>query len=781
MTQESDSSAACFVAADSGVILVCRTFHSPVELDGRRHLCPHNNGPCDDMAAGRVVAKSPCGRPSPGTTDLVHSIVVREGSGSGETDGNSAMDKARVRTPGLNRTTAASCGVVRGQSPKDAITCWRDAAVLVTLLFFFLSVEMASAGRNYRFSTNNVTALLDGLLAKDHYDYRIRPDFGGPPVLVTVNMHIKSMGPVSEMDELYVMDCYFRQVWYDRRLSFNFSGLTEFSMSWLFLERIWKPDTFFTNGKKSYLHRITVPNKFIRLRNDGFLTYSMRLTILARCRMHLRKFPLDSQACPLFIGSYGYTSKDVLYQWQVKGSVGLEPGVELAQYDLVSIATEGEAMEKRGNDSYSVIRVFFFLKRHTGYFMLQVYVPCGLIVSCSWVSFWIDPDAVPARVSLGVTTVLSMTTMGFGGRAQMPKVSYATALDWFVILCFSFVFAVMVEYAAINFIDKIRTDVKRKAEEDKKKAEEERKRREAEEAEEEEQKEREKDEDEEERKKRVKKEQEEGAGLKEGIVTTHAKRPTNFGASNVLLGGVGDHDVVRVIVESVDEDPLGQKVVPPPPPPPPPGASSRGGGVGARAGVGHVTRDNIDWDEEADEYDEYTDEELDVVGNGGPDQVAELMMLMAVSESADRLGVGCDADIGRGADLRRGARSVTASPVDAPKWQHTLMAPIRAWRSSRMFTKEEFGSVMMFLGVDQSPNGRGPEGSEALVPAGKFSKIDITSRRLFPIMFFGLITIYWIAYMYYITDEYQAEGWHTTGEDGIGPRRNVVFVAGENN
>ena len=52
-------------------------------------------------------------------------------------------------------------------------------------------------------------------------------------------------------------------------------------------------------------------------------------------------------------------------------------------------------------DEYSVIKVEFHLRRNIGYFVLQLYVPCGLIVSCSWVSFWIDPDAVPARVQLG--------------------------------------------------------------------------------------------------------------------------------------------------------------------------------------------------------------------------------------------------------------------------------------------------------------------------------------------------------------------------------------------
>ncbi|XP_021954080.1 gamma-aminobutyric acid receptor alpha-like isoform X2 [Folsomia candida] len=288
-----------------------------------------------------------------------------------------------------------------------------------------------------------------------------------PAVKIEVNMYIKSMGPVSETDETYSMDCYFRQIWVDNRLKFNRSqgGLKEFSMNWLFLERVWKPDTYFVNGKRSYLHSITVPNKFLRLRDDGKLTYSMRLTVKAKCPMHLRKFPLDSQSCPLEIGSYGYGDLDVLYAWAPGKSppVQTEAGVNLAQYDLVDITTKEEIRMSSRRDNFSVVTVHFNLKRHTGYFMLQVYVPCTLIVSCSWVSFWIDPQAVPARVSLGVTTVLSMTTLGFGGRSQMPRTSYATALDWFVILCFAFVFASMVEYAAINFMDKMMKDIAAKA------------------------------------------------------------------------------------------------------------------------------------------------------------------------------------------------------------------------------------------------------------------------------------------------------------------------------
>ena len=86
-------------------------------------------------------------------------------------------------------------------------------------------------------------------------------------------------------------------------------------MNWQSLNTIWKPDTFFVNGKKSKMHKITVPNKFLRITPDGHVSYSQRLTIHARCRMHLLKFPLDSQICPLWISSYGYASRYVNLVW----------------------------------------------------------------------------------------------------------------------------------------------------------------------------------------------------------------------------------------------------------------------------------------------------------------------------------------------------------------------------------------------------------------------------------------------------------------------------------
>ena len=82
---------------------------------------------------------------------------------------------------------------------------------------------------------------------------------------------------------------------YDERLKFNATGISELALNWAFLAKIWVPDTYFVNGMKSYLHKITVPNRFVRISPDGKVSYSQRLTLWATCPMNLRKFPLDSQ------------------------------------------------------------------------------------------------------------------------------------------------------------------------------------------------------------------------------------------------------------------------------------------------------------------------------------------------------------------------------------------------------------------------------------------------------------------------------------------------------
>lgn len=96
----------------------------------------------------------------------------------------------------------------------------------------------------------------------------------------------------------------------------------------------------------------------------------------------------------------------------------------------------------------------FVFKRNIGFYVIQIFIPAALIVAISWVSFWIDERSVPARVSLGITTVLAITTLLFGVQSSMPKVGHVKAIDVYLLGNFLFVFGALVEYSIICYLRK---------------------------------------------------------------------------------------------------------------------------------------------------------------------------------------------------------------------------------------------------------------------------------------------------------------------------------------
>lgn len=300
-----------------------------------------------------------------------------------------------------------------------------------------------------------VSDTLDQLLVRRGYNKQMRPvPRAGGPVTVTVNMNILSIGPIDELRQVYSLDCYFRQTWSDPRLQFNTSGIAQISLDWKSLTKIWRPDTVFMNGQKCYLHKMTTPNRFIRFYPDGRVSYSQRLTVWARCSMHLGKFPFDSQKCPLEIGSFGYHAGDVQYEWAGQA-------IEFGKFEMAEMAlrefhhgvdtglTNRKLANGFRNDSIAFLTLDF--ERESGFFLLGIYFPLTLVVVCSWVAFWIVKTDTPSRTSLGIITILSVTKIGFGGKTK-PKVGYSTALDIYNIICFAFTFAALFEFVLINFI-----------------------------------------------------------------------------------------------------------------------------------------------------------------------------------------------------------------------------------------------------------------------------------------------------------------------------------------
>lgn len=149
----------------------------------------------------------------------------------------------------------------------------------------------------------NVSSILNNFFAHG-YDKRVRPAYGGPAVSVKVSMLIVDISSVSEVLMDFTSDFYFRQSWKDDRLAFiPQDGIEELSVGAEVIDKIWVPDTFFANEKSAYFHTATTPNTFIRIKSNGEVLRSMRLTVTASCPMELQYFPMDRQKCTIEVES----------------------------------------------------------------------------------------------------------------------------------------------------------------------------------------------------------------------------------------------------------------------------------------------------------------------------------------------------------------------------------------------------------------------------------------------------------------------------------------------
>ncbi|XP_013889689.1 gamma-aminobutyric acid receptor subunit pi [Austrofundulus limnaeus] len=282
------------------------------------------------------------------------------------------------------------------------------------------------------------------------YNKYLRPFFDNGPVTVGMSLDIASIDTISEINMDYTATIFLRQRWTDERLVFE--GNKSLSLDGRLVELLWVPDTFIVDSKKSFLHDITVENRLIRIFPNGTVLYALRITTTVACNMDLTKYPMDKQTCTLQLESWGYNINDVMFYWtRGNESVSGLDTLQLAQYTVEDHYTSAsEAVYETGH--YPRLVFHFELKRSILYFILETYVPSSLLVVLSWVSFWISLSSVPARICIGVTTVLTMTTLMMGARTSLPNANcFIKAIDVYLGICFSFIFGALIEYAVAHF------------------------------------------------------------------------------------------------------------------------------------------------------------------------------------------------------------------------------------------------------------------------------------------------------------------------------------------
>ncbi|XP_045134989.1 glutamate-gated chloride channel-like isoform X3 [Portunus trituberculatus] len=339
----------------------------------------------------------------------------------------------------------------------------------LSALLLLLLTLLCPVSANFR---EREKQIIDEIIGPANYDKRIRPaganDTG--PAVVHINIMIRNVQTISDVKMEYSIQITFREQWKDQRLTFdNMQGRIQY-LTLTETEMVWMPDLFFKNEKEGHFHNIILPNLYIRIYPDGGVLYSIRISLTLSCPMNLKLFPLDRQQCQLLMASYGWTTEDLVFLWKDVEPVQVTKNLHLPRFTLEKFITD-YCNSKTNTGEYSCLLVALIFKREFSYYLIQYYIPCCMLVIVSWVSFWLDQNAVPARVALGVTTLLTMSTQTSSINQSLPPVSYTKAIDVWTGVCLTFVFGALLEFALVNYAsrsDKHREKLKEKLKEQKK-------------------------------------------------------------------------------------------------------------------------------------------------------------------------------------------------------------------------------------------------------------------------------------------------------------------------
>ncbi|XP_075145490.1 histamine-gated chloride channel subunit 1 isoform X2 [Haematobia irritans] len=289
--------------------------------------------------------------------------------------------------------------------------------IIITIYCYLLekSILLCNCVHGYRNSTDSsesyqhleLSLSLPDILPipSKSYDKNRAPKLLGQPTVVYFHVTVLSLDSINEESMTYVTDIFLAQSWRDPRLRLPENMSEEYrilDVDWL--HSIWRPDCFFKNAKKVTFHEMSIPNHYLWLYHDKTLLYMAKLTLVLSCAMKFESYPHDTQVCSMMIESCNFTC----------------------------------------------LAIVFNLRRRLGYHLLHTYIPSALIVVMSWISFWIKPEAIPARVTLGVTSLLTLATQNTQSQQLLPPVSYVKAIDVWMSSCSVFVFLSLMEFAIVN-------------------------------------------------------------------------------------------------------------------------------------------------------------------------------------------------------------------------------------------------------------------------------------------------------------------------------------------
>ncbi|VDD91495.1 unnamed protein product [Enterobius vermicularis] len=274
-------------------------------------------------------------------------------------------------------------------------------------------------------------------------------------VIVWIEVWVQEVNAVNEITSDFDMDIYVTELWVDDALRYEWLNPCKLNLSLNgeVLEKIWKPNTAFVNSKSASIHKSPFSNVFLMIYPNGTVWVNYRVQVTGPCMMDFTSFPMDEQTCILTLESFNYNQKEVDMRWtNATAPLSLmKDKIVLPDFVLTNYSTYIKH-EIYPAGIWNELTMQLVFTRRYGWYIFQAYIPTYLTIFISWISFCLDPKAIPARTMLGVNSLLALTFQFGNIMRNLPRVSYIKALDVWMLSCLSFVFCSLLELAIVGYL-----------------------------------------------------------------------------------------------------------------------------------------------------------------------------------------------------------------------------------------------------------------------------------------------------------------------------------------
>jgi len=254
-----------------------------------------------------------------------------------------------------------------------------------------------------------------------------RPDPEGQATEVHFGVMLIDLQSINDSAQSFNADIYVLASWKDTRLISE--DLPESLVGCMIpIEDVWTPRLVFVNERsvrRMFEEKVSVAT-------DGTVEYAQRLQGEFTSQLQLRDFPFDQHELSLEVVARGYTPEQVKLIPEYGTGTIAELTITDWHVGQPSAEVIGRYIEPRDRTIASVI-FRTPVKRRLGFYTMKTFLPLTLIVCMSWAVFWIKPGLLPPQIGVSTSAILTLIAFQFSLSYMLPRLSYLTRADRFLI------------------------------------------------------------------------------------------------------------------------------------------------------------------------------------------------------------------------------------------------------------------------------------------------------------------------------------------------------------